>query len=191
MNYPEPEPLIFEHSRPGRVAVPLPESDAGAPGLDECIPASMLREEPADLPEVGQLDLVRHFVRLSQMNMSVDTHFYPLGSCTMKYNPKVNDWASELPGMARIHPYQPDETLQGALALLHSLENALAAVSGFDAISLQPAAGAHGEFLGLLLFVPTTNITSRTVNAWRFSSLILRTARTRQVQRCVASNRYR
>ncbi|MDP6113449.1 MAG: aminomethyl-transferring glycine dehydrogenase subunit GcvPB [Planctomycetota bacterium] len=151
MNYPEPEPLIFEHSRPGRVAVPLPESDAGAPGLDECIPASMLREEPADLPEVGQLDLVRHFVRLSQMNMSVDTHFYPLGSCTMKYNPKVNDWASELPGMARIHPYQPDETLQGALALLHSLENALAAVSGFDAISLQPAAGAHGEFLGLLL----------------------------------------
>ncbi|MDA0841311.1 MAG: aminomethyl-transferring glycine dehydrogenase subunit GcvPB, partial [Planctomycetota bacterium] len=151
MNYPEPEPLIFEHSKPGRMAVTLPDSDVDAPSLEECIPASMLREEPADLPEVGQLDLVRHFVRLSQMNMSVDTHFYPLGSCTMKYNPKVNDWAAALPGMSRVHPYQPDETLQGAFELLYSLEEILAAVSGFDAISLQPAAGAHGEFLGLLL----------------------------------------
>ena len=151
MNYPEPEPLIFELSKPGRQAVTLPGSDPGSKPVSELIPRHLLREEPADLPEVGQLDLTRHFIRLSQMNMSVDTHFYPLGSCTMKYNPKVNDWAASLPGNARLHPYEPASALQGAFDLLHSLEQMLATVSGMDAVSLQPAAGAHGEFLGLLL----------------------------------------
>ncbi|MBI2190360.1 MAG: aminomethyl-transferring glycine dehydrogenase subunit GcvPB [Planctomycetes bacterium] len=151
MRYPRPEPLIFELSRPGRRAVTLPASDPVLKPVEECLPAGLLRSEAPDLPEVGQLDLVRHFVRLSQMNMSVDTHFYPLGSCTMKYNPKVNDWAASLPGNARVHPYEPDEAVQGVLALLHRLEHMLAEISGLAAVSLQPAAGAHGEFLGLLL----------------------------------------
>ena len=151
MKYPSPEPLIHELSKPGRRAVSLSESDEDARPLEDCIPTEHLRNEPAFLPEVGQLDLVRHFVRLSQMNMSVDTHFYPLGSCTMKYNPKVNDWAAAQPGHARVHPYQPEATIQATLELLDGLERMLCAISGFDAVSLQPAAGAQGEFLGLLL----------------------------------------
>ena len=151
MKYPSPEPLIHELSKSGRRAVSLSDSDKDALPLVDCIPTEYLRNEPAELPEVGQLDLVRHFVRLSQMNMSVDTHFYPLGSCTMKYNPKVNDWAAAQPGHARVHPYQPEATIQATLELLDGLERMLCAISGFDAVSLQPAAGAQGEFLGLLL----------------------------------------
>jgi len=151
VKYPDPEPLIFELSKPGRPGLSLPKSDPGAKPVSELIPSDLLRNEPPPLPEVGERDLVRHFIRLSQMNMSVDTHFYPLGSCTMKYNPKVNDWAAALPGNEKLHPYAPESAVQGALALIHSLEQMLAALSGMAAVSLQPAAGAHGELLGLLL----------------------------------------
>jgi len=151
VNYPDPEPLIFELSKPGRRGVSLPKSGPGAKPVSELIPGDLLRDEAPPLPEVAERDLVRHFIRLSQMNMSVDTHFYPLGSCTMKYNPKVNDWAASLPGSEKLHPYAPESAVQGALALIHSLERMLGTVSGMDAVSLQPAAGAHGELLGLLL----------------------------------------
>jgi glycine dehydrogenase subunit 2 len=117
---------------------------------EAALPEDMLRDE-LPLPELSELDVVRHFVKLSQLNYAVDTGFYPLGSCTMKYNPKVNDAAASLPGFSHTHPYQPAETVQGNLRLLCELQAVLAAISGFDAITLQPAAGAHGEFAGILV----------------------------------------
>jgi glycine dehydrogenase subunit 2 len=106
---------------------------------------------PADLPELAEIDVVRHFTRLSQLNFSIDTHFYPLGSCTMKYNPKVNDRMADLPGFAQLHPLQPAEQVQGMLRLLHDLERSLCEICGMDAFTLQPAAGAHGELAGMLM----------------------------------------
>ncbi|MBM3892139.1 MAG: glycine dehydrogenase subunit 2, partial [Verrucomicrobia bacterium] len=111
----------------------------------------LLRGHDAELPEVSEVDVVRHFTRLSQLNFSVDTHFYPLGSCTMKYNPKVNDQMASLPGFASLHPYQPAGTTQGMLGLFTKLEWLLCEITGMDAFTLQPAAGAHGELTGLLL----------------------------------------
>ncbi len=143
-------PLIFERGRAGRTAVSLP-ADGPGPDPDAFLPAEALRAAPPMLPEIGELDLVRHYVRLSQRNLGVDTAFYPLGSCTMKYNPKVNEKAAGLPGFARLHPWQPEETVQGMLTLFRDLERRLAAITGMDAVSLQPAAGAHGELAGLLL----------------------------------------
>jgi len=140
------EPLIFEFSQPGRQGTQVPSLDV--PEAD--LPTELLRQE-LPLPEVSEIDTVRHFVRLSQLNYAVDIGFYPLGSCTMKYNPKVNDVAAQMPGFAHTHPYQPDETVQGNLALMYELEQALKALSGFDAVTLQPAAGAHGEFAGVLV----------------------------------------
>jgi glycine dehydrogenase subunit 2 len=140
------EPLIFELSSHGRRGTLLPELDV--PPAD--LPAELLREE-LPLPEVTEVDVVRHYVRLSQLNHAVDVGFYPLGSCTMKYNPKVNDVAAQLPGFSYTHPYQPESTVQGNLALMFGLQTALEAVSGFEAITLQPAAGAHGEFAGVLV----------------------------------------
>jgi len=140
------EPLIFEFSQPGRQGTRVPSLDV--PEAD--LPAEMLRQD-LPLPEVSELDTVRHFVRLSQLNHAIDVGFYPLGSCTMKYNPKVNDVAAQMPGFAHTHPYQPAETVQGNLALMYELEQALKALSGFDAVTLQPAAGAHGEFAGVLV----------------------------------------
>jgi glycine dehydrogenase subunit 2 len=139
------EPTIFELSRPGRRGSSLPDLDVPEAEL----PAGMLRDD-LPLPEVSEIDVVRHYVRLSQLNHAVDVGFYPLGSCTMKYNPKVNDAAARLPGFAHTHPYQPAETVQGNLGLLHKLQEALKAISGFDAVTLQPSAGAHGEFAGML-----------------------------------------
>jgi glycine dehydrogenase subunit 2 len=110
----------------------------------------MLRDD-LPLPEVSEIDVVRHYVRLSQLNHAIDIGFYPLGSCTMKYNPKVNDAAARLPGFAYTHPYQPAETAQGNLYLLYELQEALKAISGFEAVTLQPSAGAHGEFAGVLV----------------------------------------
>jgi glycine dehydrogenase subunit 2 len=110
----------------------------------------MLRHD-LPLPEVAEVDVVRHFVRLSQLNHAIDVGFYPLGSCTMKYNPKVNDAAAQLPGFVHTHPYQPQETVQGNLHLMHGLQQALQALSGFGAVSLQSSAGAHGEFAGVLV----------------------------------------
>jgi glycine dehydrogenase subunit 2 len=114
------------------------------------LPADMLRDE-LPLPEVSEVDVVRHYVRLSQLNHAIDVGFYPLGSCTMKYNPKVNDAAARLPGFAYAHPYQSIDTVQGNLALIYELQEALKALSGFEAVTLQPSAGAHGEFAGVLV----------------------------------------
>ena len=117
---------------------------------EHLLPPSFLREE-LPLPEVNELELVRHYTRLSQLNFCINTTFYPLGSCTMKYNPVVNEVAASLPGFAQIHPYQPEDTVQGALALMYELQSYLAEISGLPAISLQPAAGAHGELTGMLM----------------------------------------
>jgi glycine dehydrogenase subunit 2 len=146
---PKLQPTLFELSGPGRAAgrrIPAPPADA----LDR-LPADSRRAVPAALPEVDEQSLVRHYVNLSQLNWGVDTGFYPLGSCTMKYNPKVNEWAARLPGFAALHPLAPDETAQGTLELLWELERDLAEISGMDAVTLQPAAGAQGELTGILL----------------------------------------
>ncbi len=143
------EPLIFERGSAGRIGWPVPPpAEVQVPGL----PDELGREDDlAGLPEVSELEVLRHFVRLSQWNYSAATTLYPLGSCTMKYNPVVNEATARLPGFAALHPLVPEASAQGALEVLAGLEAALAAVSGLDAICLQPAAGAHGELLGLLL----------------------------------------
>lgn len=140
------EPLIFEISRPGRCAVALPELDVPPAEL----PRDLLRDD-LPLPEVSEADLIRHYTRLSQRNYGVDTGFYPLGSCTMKYNPKINEETARLPGFVHIHPYQDEETVQGALALMFLLQEFLKEIGGFAAVSLQPAAGSHGELTGVLM----------------------------------------
>jgi glycine dehydrogenase subunit 2 len=140
------EPLIFELSSPGRRAFTLPPLDV--PPSD--LPKEYLRDE-LPLPEVSEVDVVRHYLRLSQLNFAVDKGFYPLGSCTMKYNPKVNEEAASLPGFTRIHPYQDESTVQGALKLMYELQEYLKEIGGFAGVSLQPAAGAHGEFSGVLM----------------------------------------
>ncbi|MHB0876857.1 MAG: aminomethyl-transferring glycine dehydrogenase subunit GcvPB [Anaerolineae bacterium] len=137
---------LYELSQPGRTATSLPALDVPEAALPEGWKRDGLR-----LPEVSEVALVRHYVHLSQMNYAVDTGFYPLGSCTMKYNPKVNEEAAQLPGLAQVHPLQPAETAQGALQLMWELQEALRAISGFAAVSLQPAAGAHGELTGILM----------------------------------------
>ncbi len=143
--------LLFELSKPGCRAVQLPECDVPTKPLDELLPKESISKTAPPLPELSEPDVVRHFVNLSTKNFSVDTHFYPLGSCTMKYNPKRNERLASLPGMADLHPYQPESTLQGMLALLHQSQNMLAEIAGLPAVSLQPAAGAHGEMAALLV----------------------------------------
>jgi len=145
------EPTIFERGAQGRVGYSLPEPEVPLANPSGEMEAHLLRETPPMLPEVSELDVVRHFTRLSQWNYSIDTGFYPLGSCTMKYNPKVNEEVARMNGWAKIHPLQSVETVQGALELIYDLQNYLAAISGMDAVSLQPAAGAQGEFTGLLM----------------------------------------
>jgi len=140
------EKTIFELSVPGREGVRYPEPDVPLAELPEALVRGIL-----PLPEVPEMEVVRHFTRLSQLNHGVDTGFYPLGSCTMKYNPKVNEEAARLPGMAHIHPLQPIETVQGALGLMHELQRWLADICGLAAVTLQPAAGAHGELTGVLI----------------------------------------
>jgi glycine dehydrogenase subunit 2 len=140
------EKLLFELSSPGRECVSLPECDVPATPL----PSDLARSD-LGLPEVDELTLVRHFTRLSQKNFSIDTQFYPLGSCTMKYNPKVNEQAASLPGWRNAHPLTGDEFNQGALELIFSLQSQLCAIGGFAAGSLQPAAGAQGELAGVLV----------------------------------------
>ena len=140
------EPVIFDLSSPGRLGVSLPEPDVPAYPL----PRGLARDD-LPLPEVAENDVVRHFVRLSQFNYSIDTGFYPLGSCTMKYNPKVNEDAARLTGFAHTHPLQEATTVQGNLALMYSLQEWLKEIGGFAGVSLQPAAGAHGELTGILI----------------------------------------
>src|SRR3954468_17433931 len=132
--------LLFELSRRGRRAHRLPPCDVPA-GAKDPLPATALADAPPPLPEVGEIDLIRHFVNLSARNMSIDTNFYPLGSCTMKYNPKRHERLASLPGMANLHPEQPDASCQGMLQMLWEMQNILGEIAGLDAVSLQPAAG--------------------------------------------------
>jgi glycine dehydrogenase subunit 2 len=147
-----PEPLIFERSAPGRRASSIPDGD-GLPEVDpaQLLPESVRRRTPVRLPEVSERDLVRHYTRLAHRNFAVDLGFYPLGSCTMKYNPKVAEVAASMPGFARLHPAQPAEQVQGAMELLWRLERALCELTGLAAATFQPAAGAHGELTGLMI----------------------------------------
>ncbi|WP_308860283.1 aminomethyl-transferring glycine dehydrogenase subunit GcvPB [Paenibacillus radicibacter] len=143
--------LIFELSKPGRVGYSLPACDVPQIEKQELIPAHMLREKAAELPEVYEVDVIRHYTALSRRNFGIDNGFYPLGSCTMKYNPKINEDVARYAGFAKIHPYQPESSIQGALELLYTLQNDLAALTGMDKVTLQPAAGAHGEWTGLMM----------------------------------------
>ena len=146
-----PEVLIFEMGAPGRRGSSLAALDVPARPLTELVPAWALRKGDLDLPEVSEQEAVRHFTRLSRQNYGVDVGFYPLGSCTMKYNPKVNEDLASLEGFIDLHPYEPEELVQGALELMHRLERFLAEIAGMDRVTLQPAAGAHGELTGLLM----------------------------------------
>jgi glycine cleavage system P protein (glycine dehydrogenase) subunit 2 len=148
------QPLIFEASVPGRRAVRFPaasEAARAAAATQPALPDGAERAEAPRLPEVSELDLLRHFNRLSHLNHAIDLGFYPLGSCTMKYNPKVNEWAARLPGLAESHPLDPAPLAQGSLELEWLLAELLKEISGFAAVSLQPAAGAHGELTGMLM----------------------------------------
>jgi glycine dehydrogenase subunit 2 len=142
----EVESLIFELTSPGRMAISLPTCDVPQTEL----PSDLIRDD-LPLPEVSEVDLIRHYVRLSQLNWGVDKGMYPLGSCTMKYNPKVNEVAARLPGFTRTHPYQDHCSVQGNLQLMYTLQELLKEISGFAAVTLQPSAGAHGEFTGILV----------------------------------------
>lgn len=143
--------LIFEMSKEGRNAYTLPQCDVEEIELSTIIPSELLLEKEVDLPEVSEVDVVRHFTQLSNKNYGVDTGFYPLGSCTMKYNPKINEDMSALNGFTGLHPLQPIETTQGALELMYELDEMLSEISGMERVSLQPAAGAHGELAGLMI----------------------------------------
>jgi glycine dehydrogenase subunit 2 len=151
MDKPQSTDLLFDLSHPGRRTHRLPACDVPVPEADRLLPAAVLAAEPPPLPEVGEIDLIRHFVNLSGRNMSIDTNFYPLGSCTMKYNPKRHERLAALPGLANVHPLEPDASCQGMLQALWEMQNILAEIAGLDAVSLQPAAGAQGELTALLV----------------------------------------
>jgi glycine dehydrogenase subunit 2 len=140
------EPQLCDLSQPGRQGVRFPEPDVPLAEL----PDGLVRQE-LPMPELSEMDVVRHFTRLSQLNYSIDTGFYPLGSCTMKYNPKVNEETARLPGFAWAHPLQPIETVQGSLVLMFQVQEWLKEIGGFAGVTLQPAAGAHGELTGVLI----------------------------------------
>src|SRR6056297_1666248 len=144
------EKLIFEHSSKGKIGYSLPEVD-GLKAPSEILPANLLREKDAELPEVSEPEVVRHFINLSTLNHHVDKDFYPLGSCTMKYNPKINDKLAGLTGLTEINPNQDCDSVQGALQFIYELENYLAELTGMSAVTLQPAAGSHGEFVGVAI----------------------------------------
>lgn len=145
------EPLLFDIGSEGRTAVPFPEPQTTETKLRESLPASTIRGPIEGFPELSQPDLVRHYTRISHMNYGVDTGLYPLGSCTMKYNPKVNEDTAALPGFALAHPLQPEGLSQGALSLMYHLERYLAEITGMDRVTLQPAAGAHGELTAMMM----------------------------------------
>jgi glycine dehydrogenase subunit 2 len=144
------EPLIFEKGSPGRIGVSLPDSMEND-AVRKTIPKKFIRDDIDDFPELSQVEIVRHYTRLSQYNYSVDMGFYPLGSCTMKYNPKINEETAKLRGFSFIHPLQPEQLSQGAMRLMYELECFLAEITGMDSVTLQPAAGAHGELTGMLV----------------------------------------
>ncbi len=142
--------LIFELSRPGRKGYEFPADNYGCDSMAD-LPADLLRKEDLNLPEVTELDVVRHYTNLSNKNFGVDTGFYPLGSCTMKYNPKINEEVAAMPGFASLHPLQSTDTVQGALELYYNLQHALSSLSGLAEFTLNPYAGAHGELTGLMV----------------------------------------
>ncbi|WP_010303201.1 aminomethyl-transferring glycine dehydrogenase subunit GcvPB [Kurthia senegalensis] len=145
------QPLVFELSREGRVGHSVPVLDVPEVDLANILPAQFIREEAAELPELAELDIMRHYTALSRRNHGVDSGFYPLGSCTMKYNPKMNETAARMPGFANIHPLQDEDTVQGALELMYDLQEHLIEITGMDEVTLQPAAGAHGEWTALMM----------------------------------------
>src|SRR5881227_3044052 len=142
---------IYERSREGRRAFTPPATDVPETPLEELLPKDAVRTEPPELPEISEPEIVRHYNNLSKKNFDLDTGFYPLGSCTMKHNPKVNERVAALPGHARLHPLQDPEYAQGALELMWRLRQQLAEIAGLPHVSLQPSAGSHGELAGLLL----------------------------------------
>ena len=159
--------LIYETGRAGRTGVVLPKCDVPEASA---VPAALRRAEPAGLPEASELEVVRHFTGLSRMNMSVDTNFYPLGSCTMKYNPRLHEKVVRLPGFADLHPLLPQlrrggVLVQGALIVLHETERMLAELLGFSQMTMQPMAGAHGELTGCMLIAVTEKRTREEIKA--------------------------
>ncbi|WP_019154479.1 aminomethyl-transferring glycine dehydrogenase subunit GcvPB [Robertmurraya massiliosenegalensis] len=147
----EDQALIFELSKRGRIGYSLPEMDIPEVDVSELLPEDYVREEEAELPEVSELDIMRHYTALSKRNHGVDSGFYPLGSCTMKYNPKINENVARFNGFAHIHPLQDESSVQGALELMYDLQEHLIEITGMDEVTLQPAAGAHGEWTGLMM----------------------------------------
>ncbi len=145
------QPLIFEISTEGRIGYSLPDLDVPEVDLASLLPEGMVREEAAELPEVSELDIMRHYTALSNRNHGVDSGFYPLGSCTMKYNPKINESVARFPGFANIHPLQDESSVQGAMELMYDLQEHLIEITGMDDVTLQPAAGAHGEWTALMM----------------------------------------
>ena len=143
--------LLFELAKSGRRATRMPDCDVPEQSVHDLLPPAAISDHPLPLPELAEPDVVRHFTNMSTLNMSVDTHFYPLGSCTMKHNPKRNERAASMPGMANVHPYQPDDVNQGMLQLLFEMQQMLAEIAGLPAVSLQPAAGAQGELAALMV----------------------------------------
>jgi glycine dehydrogenase subunit 2 len=144
------EALVFEKSAPGKRGYKLPPLDV-PPVNTKALLGSAAREVPAALPELSEIEIIRHFTRLSTWNYAIDLGMYPLGSCTMKYNPRVNEFVSRIEGLADAHPYRPDALAQGILEVIDLLQRCLIEITGMEAITLQPAAGAHGEFTGILL----------------------------------------
>ncbi|MCH4382610.1 aminomethyl-transferring glycine dehydrogenase subunit GcvPB [Staphylococcus haemolyticus] len=145
-------PLIFERSREGRYVYSLPQSDIKTDSVESILDDKFIRKNKAEFPEVAELDLVRHYTELSNKNFGVDSGFYPLGSCTMKYNPKINEKIARIPGFAESHPLQEEEQVQGSLEIVYSLQEELKEITGMDEVTLQPAAGAHGEWTALMIF---------------------------------------
>lgn len=145
-------PLIFERSREGRYAYSLPQSDIKTDSVESILDNKFIRKNKAEFPEVAELDLVRHYTELSNKNFGVDSGFYPLGSCTMKYNPKINEKVARISGFAESHPLQEEEQIQGSLEIIYSLQEELKEITGMDEVTLQPAAGAHGEWTALMIF---------------------------------------
>jgi glycine dehydrogenase subunit 2 len=145
------EGLIFEHSRHGRRGYQLPALDVPQQNLNDLVPHSVRRDEVANEVEVSEVDVIRHFTRLSKLNVSIDAGLYPLGSCTMKHNPRINEEVARIPGFATSHPLQPDHQVQGNLELMWTLEQTLKEIFGMPRVSLQPVAGAHGELTGILM----------------------------------------
>ena len=143
--------LIFELSKSGRKAYKLPPLDIEDKAISEFFPEDFINEKPLTLPEVNEVEVIRHYTNLSDKNYGLDTGFYPLGSCTMKYNPKINENAARIDGFANLHPHQREGCTQGALELMYELQNSLAEIAGMDEMTLQPAAGAHGELTGIML----------------------------------------